>query len=205
MKDYEVLPKYFINESKDNKKKINDLKSSKIGFNDVENFLKEYKFDNLLDVGYGNFYLINLLYKHKEADYNGLYSSADMLKIAKLNLGSEANLIHGSADNIPFNDNTFDVVTCVESFHNYIYPQQVIKEIHRVLKPNGICILSDTGHSGLSKWIDNNFIMTQVAKSGNHPSYTRNDVENIMKNNRFCIRKSYDLSKNAYTVIGQKL
>ena len=33
-----------------------------------------------------------------------------------------AEFILGSADKLPFDDNSFDVVTCIQSFHHYPYP-----------------------------------------------------------------------------------
>ena len=42
---------------------------------------------------------------------------------------------------LPYDDSTFDVVTCVVSIDYLIRPIQVLKEVHRVLKPGGKVII----------------------------------------------------------------
>jgi len=42
----------------------------------------------------------------------------------------------------PYEDESFDVVTCVVSIDYLNKPQQVFKEIGRVLRPGGVCMLS---------------------------------------------------------------
>jgi len=41
------------------------------------------------------------------------------------------------AHKMDFKKNYFDYILCTNSFHHYIYPNIVLKEIHRILKPNG--------------------------------------------------------------------
>ncbi|MEM3373795.1 MAG: methyltransferase domain-containing protein [Candidatus Woesearchaeota archaeon] len=50
--------------------------------------------------------------------------------------------IISSAYSIPFPDNSFDVVLCTQVLEHLEYPQQAINEMRRVLKPNGILILT---------------------------------------------------------------
>lgn len=54
----------------------------------------------------------------------------------------------GSVDKLPFEDNTFDVCICVGTVINYCNPKKSIKELSRVLKPNGKLILEfENSHS----------------------------------------------------------
>jgi len=50
-----------------------------------------------------------------------------------------ANLNH---ERLPYEDATFDVVTATEVIEHLEDFRQVVREIHRVLKPGGVCILS---------------------------------------------------------------
>jgi ubiquinone/menaquinone biosynthesis C-methylase UbiE len=50
---------------------------------------------------------------------------------------------YGSALEIPFDDNTFDTVSCRAAFHHFAAPEQVLKEMARVLKPSGEILIAD--------------------------------------------------------------
>lgn len=54
---------------------------------------------------------------------------------------------------LPFPDETFDVVTCVVSIDYLIHPIEVLKEVHRVLKPGGKVIVSQSNRCFPSKAI----------------------------------------------------
>src|SRR4030095_11468436 len=48
----------------------------------------------------------------------------------------------GKAEDIPFKDAEFDVVTCFETLEHATEHQKIISEFKRVLKPDGLLILS---------------------------------------------------------------
>ena len=50
----------------------------------------------------------------------------------------------GSAMALPFPDASFDMVLNVESFHCYTNPGKFLREVHRVLRPNGHLAFADT-------------------------------------------------------------
>ncbi|UCE37894.1 MAG: class I SAM-dependent methyltransferase [Thermoplasmata archaeon] len=47
-----------------------------------------------------------------------------------------------NAENPGFEDNSFDVITCSEVMEHQEKPKQVLRECHRILKPNGIIIIT---------------------------------------------------------------
>ena len=47
------------------------------------------------------------------------------------------------AEELPFDDNTFDLVTCRIAFHHFPNPRQAVSEFARVLKPGGVLGFSD--------------------------------------------------------------
>ncbi|MFW9942702.1 MAG: class I SAM-dependent methyltransferase [Candidatus Thorarchaeota archaeon] len=55
-------------------------------------------------------------------------------------------LYHGSAASLPFNDNYFDLITGFEAYYFWSDLIRVLKEIYRVLKPNGYLILVNEGY-----------------------------------------------------------
>lgn len=52
--------------------------------------------------------------------------------------GLEINYEQGFAEKLPYADNTFDIVTCVDVLAHVADLQKAIAEIHRVLKPQGL-------------------------------------------------------------------
>ena len=56
--------------------------------------------------------------------------------------GVKAFKIDVDEENLPFNDNYFDVVTALEVIEHLFDPDHFLEEVYRVLKPNGIFILS---------------------------------------------------------------
>ena len=90
----------------------------------------------LLDIGCGDG--IDMLHYQKlGAKVFGLDSSEEMVAIAKNKLpNSEIKL--GTFENMPFEDNYFDIVLSKYAIHISPYVSQTFSEIHRILKPNGI-------------------------------------------------------------------
>lgn len=108
-------------------------------------FQKNYK---VLDVGCGGG---NTVYKMCQKIGNGKvygidYSELCVRKSKKLNeknlLCSKAKIKQASVSNLPFEDDSLDVVTAVETY--YFWPDKVndIKEIYRVLKIGGKIMLA---------------------------------------------------------------
>ncbi|MDK2791064.1 MAG: hypothetical protein PWP15_1584 [Methanothermococcus sp.] len=80
--------------------------------------------------GFGSFYpLIK--------DFNTIYMdfSLNLLKKFKIN----TNKVCGDIQNLPFKDNTFDLVLCINVLEHVDF-ERAVNEIKRVLKTNGTCI-----------------------------------------------------------------
>ena len=205
MKDYEKLSKNHFNKQAadyDEKNTAYYSKYPKISCRNVAQRLKNVQYQSLLDIGCGTGFLIELLQKQKTADYYGLDLSPEMLKIARAKL-DDVIFTEGSADNLPYEDNSFDIVTCIQSFHHYPYPEKAMREAYRVLKQGGLYILSDTGMGGLPKWFYNHFLLKK-ANSGDYAMYTEKDIEQLMTNYGFSVRTSEKIHRFVYTVIGKK-
>lgn len=206
MKDYEKLSKEHFNKQAgiyDEKDTVYYSKFGKISCNYVSEYLKNIDYHKLLDVGCGTGYLINLLQYKDNTLFYGLDLSEEMLKMAKSKNIRNAEFILGSADKLPFDDNSFDVVTCIQSFHHYPYPNEAMKEVHRILKKGGIYILSDTGVGGIAAWIDNN-ILFPLMKSGDCHTENKEGISKRMIKNGFEIIEKKQLKGFIYSVIGKK-
>lgn len=69
----------------------------------------------------------------------------EMLKNSAEHLKSYTNIsyIVADAENLPFLDSTFDIITCRIAAHHFPNPNQFMQEVHRVLKPNGKFLFID--------------------------------------------------------------
>lgn len=84
----------------------------------------------------------------KDGEVVGLDFSQNMLKIGEEKLQArnldQATLIHGNAMELPFEDNSFDYVTIGFGLRNVPDYNQVLREMHRVLKPDGMAVCLET-------------------------------------------------------------
>ena len=100
--------------------------------------------ERILDLGCGTGVLIQrLLQVSPEIEVFGIDSCAEMLEIAKQKLPESVDLKVGIADNLPFPNNSFDVVVSTSAFHYFRDPSQALQEAKRVLKPNGRLVITD--------------------------------------------------------------
>ncbi|MDO4288695.1 MAG: class I SAM-dependent methyltransferase [Eubacterium sp.] len=108
--------------------------------------LNGHSFETLLDLDCGGGKLLEQLFEtfpHMKA--SGFDYSLDRLAGAKERLaGKCVELKLGNATNLPYKDNSFDVVVSTATFHHYHTPELVLKEVHRVLVPKGVFVICDT-------------------------------------------------------------
>lgn len=182
-------------------------KNGKISCENIFDFLKDIEYEKLLDIGCGTGYLIDMLAKNYEAEFTGLDLSPEMVKQANNKNIKNAKFFEGRSDEIPFEDNAFNIVTCSQSFHHYPDTDKAMQETRRVLKPGGLYILSDTGVGPfkiLGVKIDD-FIYRHFSNTGDcNVSYMEKTIRD-MERNGFMIVKAEKITTFIYTVIGKKI
>jgi ubiquinone/menaquinone biosynthesis C-methylase UbiE len=98
----------------------------------------------VLDVGCGTG--TNLaLYHRAGCLVHGIDLSPSMLEVARDRLGKHADLRVGDASEMPYRDNSFDLVTSTLTLHEmpYMIRPQVMKEMIRVISREGRILLTD--------------------------------------------------------------
>jgi ubiquinone/menaquinone biosynthesis C-methylase UbiE len=95
---------------------------------------------HILDLGCGTGMFLKELTKRDKLVV-GVDSSVEMLNIARKRAGV-TSLVCADADHLPFLDKSFDVVVSVTLLQNVPEPIATMKEIARVLKPNGVAIVT---------------------------------------------------------------
>lgn len=87
----------------------------------------------------------------------GVDISRGMIEKARSNSVGIPNVAfcEASADELPFDQDLFDIVICSNSFHHYFRPVEALREVARVLKPNGrIYLLDATADDFFIRWIN---------------------------------------------------
>ena len=110
---------------------------------------KKNKPKQILDLATGTADIAIELTSIENCKITGLDISSKMLdigktKINKLKLNSNISLEQGDAENLKYNDGTFDVVTIGYGVRNFTNLKNSLNEIYRVLKKDGSLIILET-------------------------------------------------------------
>ena len=116
----------------------------------LSGFFKRYILKNLdlptnakvLDVGSATGRLLTMLASKQPFEGVGLDISSQMTELAQKQ-HPEFSFVTGSAMQLPFEDQSFDVLICSASFHHFPSPETFLKEAKRVLKPGGKLVIAE--------------------------------------------------------------
>jgi ubiquinone/menaquinone biosynthesis C-methylase UbiE len=111
---------------------------------------------SVLEVAPGPGYLAIELAKLGKYRIIGLDISQDFVEIARRNAKEasvEVEFRRGSADDIPFPDNTFNFIICTAAFKNFKEPVKALIEMNRVLTPGGIALIIDMNRNASNQQI----------------------------------------------------
>ncbi|MBQ9384962.1 MAG: class I SAM-dependent methyltransferase [Ruminiclostridium sp.] len=135
---------------------------------DVLAELEKEPFTDLLDCGCGPAPMLTLLHeKYPDKHYTGIDLTPEMIEVAKSKNMEGVDLIVGDCEELPFADESFDVVICCQSFHHYPNVRNFFSSVHRVLRPGGRLILRDmTAKTAPMMWFFNHVELPVVNLSG---------------------------------------
>jgi len=107
----------------------------------------------------------------------GLDYAEAMCKVASrkahhANVADRLRYVTADSEHLPFADQTFDVVTCSNSFHHYPHQQKVIHDMRRVLRPGGRLMLIDGFRDNIIGWVVFDVIIAGVEKEVFHAPWT---------------------------------
>lgn len=155
---------------------------------------------NLLEIGHGNCgHLETLLSKAHKLEYVGLDISETMFEEAQrinrdlINKGKISFKLYDGT-RIPFDDGTFDRVMTVNTIYFWTDPDEFIREIARILKPGGLCVIT----YGQKEFMKN------LPFVGKHfRLYDNNDVSALIKNSDLNLVEILERTENVRTKTGE--
>ena len=160
-------------------------KMCKKDYPDILAELEKEPFNDLLDCGCGTAPVISLLTeKYPEKHYTGIDLTPEMIKAAKAKKLDNTVFVLGDCENLPFEENSFDVVICSQSFHHYPNPQDFFNSVYKVLRPNGRLILRDMTAPEPVRWFMNTVEMPIINLTGHGDVkvYGKKDVQKFCDN-----------------------
>jgi methionine biosynthesis protein MetW len=172
--------------------------------------LKNYHFNRFLDVGCGDGSFSSLLKEFSDEVY-GLDISENAVKSAN-EKSIKAYVVNLDKEDLPFEDNFFDAVFCGEVIEHLYDTDHLLDEIHRVLKPNGFCIITAPNlaswHNRLILLIGFQPYLTEVSLrynvgkfkaklddiSGHIRPFTYKSLKELLKLHNFDFQKAFGVS-----------
>lgn len=132
-----------------------DHRYEELSFNGVERelleFVKGTSVREILEVGCGTGYWLDILDK-RGFSVAGLEPSPQMLDLARTRVPN-GDLKAGYAHKLPWPDNSFDCLFCVNAIHHFEKKDQFIIEAYRVLRKNsGLLIIGLDPHKRIDQW-----------------------------------------------------
>jgi O-methyltransferase len=114
---------------------------------------------NILDIGCGRGGGANVFAKYYNfAEIHGCDINDLNLNYCK-SYSKDIEFKNSNSQDLDYKDNYFDIITNVESFHCYENKVKFLKEVSRVLKPNGLFLITDVIDSNVkyeSYFLNNN-------------------------------------------------
>ena len=165
-------------------------------------YLKRQNVRKLIDIGCGNGAFLEMF--HNAAPGVMLYGidlSHEMVAQSRLRL-PEADIVEGDAEDIPFDDETFDAASCHMSIHHHPHPEKSISEMYRILEKDGCVVINElTGPALLRRFM--NWWFTKWP-TGDHAVYSAAEMEEMLREAGFEHIHSRLITPFTYVCTGRK-
>lgn len=132
--------------------------------------LKANTNNTILEIGMGNGNFVGeLLAAYPDCTYTGCDYSADMVQASKNRneewiLKGKATFVMGNANNLPFENNSFDRIFTINTVYFWDNPAKVLSECKRVLKPGGQLLIGIRPKEIMEKYLFVKYDFTLFSK-----------------------------------------
>ena len=139
--------------------------------------------DIILDVGCGGGININRMAKHAKKVYGVDYSIESVKVSREVNrqeiFDGKVEVVKGDVQSLPFEEDTFDIVTAFETVYFWPNIEKCFGEVKRVLKPGGIFLIGteSNGSDNIAMKISEKFIDMTV--------YNDEELTQFLQNNDY--------------------
>lgn len=148
----------------------------------------------ILDAGCGDGLMLQALQKLSGAEIWGIDYNPLRLEQA-MKLVPQVNFKEGSLENIDFSDQHFDVIVLNQVLEHIQADEEVLKEIHRVLKDEGVLILGVPNEGCFLARLRNSYFQPEIKKTTDHVHfYTVDYLLSILQKNNFSIKTIWQQS-----------
>jgi ubiquinone/menaquinone biosynthesis C-methylase UbiE len=136
--------------------------------------------DRVLDVGCGTGELLTrLAAKYPEARLAGLDPVPEMLKVARRKLSAKVELRVGWANELPWPDDSFDIVVSCNMFHYITHPVEAVREMERVLRPRGKMVITDWCDDYIACRVCNLYL--RLTAKAHYKTYRQSECASLLK------------------------
>ena len=147
----------------------------------LTSFIKIKPNASILDVSCGIGNMLEIIgNKVPNAKLYGIDLSESMINFAKHCYPNYFFTI-GNAEQLPFENGKFDIVTNSIAFHHYTNPDLFLTEAYRVLKPDGQFLLMDVSPSSNKKRKVFDFIAKYIIRDNHVGFKTANEIKEMLK------------------------
>jgi ubiquinone/menaquinone biosynthesis C-methylase UbiE len=146
--------------------------------------------DRILDVATGTGFLAaSLSLVAREVVATDLTRA--MLEHARTRMANQSNAMFALADSecLPFDANSFDVVSCRVAFHHFPHPQVALSEMARVCKPGGRVVIADIVSSENEAKSEYHNQMERLCDASHVKAYRQSELREMMEANGFEVAK----------------
>lgn len=145
-----------------------------------------------LEVGCGPGHIAKLM-ADRGARVTGVDLSPEMVKVAR-RLFPHIQFQEASADDLPFEADSFDAVLVNFAIHHFALPERACREIHRVLKPDGRFVfagpIENFGFGAFIEGLSAHHTMDDLPHGPIYLEATAEDYENLLRDAGF---RNYDV------------
>jgi len=172
-----------------------------INLNAIEN-LKLNDGDQILEIGMGNgFFVKNILsfgdsVKYSGCDYSETMVNESLNRNKEFVLNGRAAFFQANADNLPFENESFDKVMTVNTIYFWENPEAVLAEIRRILKPKGGIVIGIRPKRTMEKY--------PFVKYGFN-MFSKDDIVNLLSDNFFKVESIIEQIEPEQEYEGEKL
>lgn len=161
-------------------------------FKEIKKMIDDKSLETLLDVGsHSGKFTYEISKALPKTKIYGIDISKDAIEYASIKYKNVSFKV-AEAESLPFKNNFFDFVTCLEVIEHIQNPKLVITEIRRVLKKGGDVLFLVPSENTLFKLIWYFWIKLGPGKVWNHThinQFSNYSLDNLLKKNGFKVNK----------------